>query len=112
MAYACGAQWPTSVWIKDGYLLFWPSNMQEKQNQRRNKHTYPEYIVDKKPTEEDTSCAYIVEMQKLNTIESKCQSKQIVCNPMLQYNRKALKERHAWSYHLHEIEIFITVHFI
>jgi len=45
---------------------------------------YPEYIVDEEAAQQDTARADSVQLQKLHPIQSKCQSKQIVGNPVLQ----------------------------
>jgi len=45
--------------------------------------TYPEYVIDEESTKQDAAGANSVQLQKLNAIQCKRQSKQIIGNPVL-----------------------------
>jgi len=44
---------------------------------------YPEYVIDEEPSKQDTASTDSVQLQKLNAVQCKSESEQIVGNPVL-----------------------------
>jgi len=47
---------------------------------------HPEHVVHKEATQQDTARAHAVQGQELHTVHGKRQAKQVVGNPVLEYN--------------------------
>ncbi len=45
--------------------------------------TYPKHIVNEQPSQKDASSADIIEVEQLNSIQGKSQTKQVIGYPML-----------------------------
>jgi len=57
--------------------------------------TYPEDVVDEETSEQDAARADSVQLKKLDTIQSKRQTKQIVGNPVLKGQTKTSNSPHT-----------------
>ncbi len=50
--------------------------------------TYPEHIVNEQPSQQDASSADIIEVEQLNSIQGKSQTKQVIGYPMLRNTQR------------------------